>query len=437
MQPSRVADLTAACRVRRNRIGYRGNKRLPPFTGNRLAAHEGCRTLWSLYAPTRLNLLDRYIFKSVFFTCAAAVSLFTFIVIVPNVEKDLLPYVLSGQLPTAVFAKLVFLLLPFAITYALPMGMLTGVLLTLGRLSADSEITAMRAAGISMMRVTRPVLLLAALGSIAALYFNFQSMPTTRVEYHRAFAAAVRSNPLSIITPKTFIRDFPGYVVYVGEKEGGELRDFWLWELDKDRRVTRLVRAQSGNFDYEEASNSLVLTLSQAQVESRNEKNPEVFTEAQLVGSFEKSEPIRLSLDRFFGRASGARMKQEWLTYFQLQMARGDLAAQPLPTEATEARKSVLDRMKLELIYHDKFNTALAVLSLALIGVPLGIKVSRRETSANFAVAVGLTLSYYLMTLMVKVLDRHPEFRPDLLLWLPNMILLSLGAWLLTRIDRR
>ena len=164
-----------------------------------------------------MNLLDRYIFKSVFFTCMAAVGLFTFIVVVPNVAKDLLPYVLGGQLPGSMFARLVLLLLPYAITYALPMGMLTGVLLTLGRLSADSEITAMRAAGVSMTRVTRPVLLLAALGAIVALYFNFESMPKTRVEYHRAFAAAVKSNPLSIIVPKTFVRDFPGYVVYVGQ----------------------------------------------------------------------------------------------------------------------------------------------------------------------------------------------------------------------------
>ena len=244
-----------------------------------------------------MSLLDRYIFKSVFFTCAAAVGLFTFIVIVPNVARELLPYVLGGQLPGATFTKLVLLLLPYAITYALPMGMLTGVLLTLGRLSADSEITAMRTAGISMMRITRPVLVLASLGAIVALYFNFESMPATRVEYYRAFAAAVRSNPLSIIVPKTFIRDFPGYVVYVGEKKGGELRDFWLYELDQDRRVARVVRAQSGTFDYEEATNSLVLTLSQAQIETRQEKNPEKFTESPIVGSFERSEPIKLPLD--------------------------------------------------------------------------------------------------------------------------------------------
>jgi lipopolysaccharide export system permease protein len=384
-----------------------------------------------------LNLLDRYIFKSTFFTCAAAVGLFTFIVIVPNVAKDILPHVLAGTFPPALVIKFVLLLVPLAITFALPMGMLTGVLLTLGRLSADSEITAMRAAGISLTRVTRPILLLAALGVAVGLYFNFESMPRTRVEYHKEFADAMRTNPLSFIVPKTFIRDFADHVVYVGDKQGGELRDLWVWELDKERRVTRVVRALSGTFTYEDSTNSLILTLSHAQVETRDEKHPEVFTDAQLVGSFEQSEPIRLPLDRFFGPSSAARMKQEWLTYGELRVARAQLAEKPLPSSPPEAKKAVLERMKLELIYQDKFNTALAVLSLALIGVPLGIKVSRRETSANFAVAVGLTLTYYLLTMAVKVLDRHPEYRPDLLLWLPNIILLGVGAWLLTRIDKR
>lgn len=384
-----------------------------------------------------MSLLDRYIFKSVFFTCAAAVGLFTFIVIVPNVAKDILPHVLAGTFPTSLVIKFVFLLVPLAITFALPMGMLTGVLLTLGRLSADSEITAMRAAGISLVRITRPVLLLAVLGVAVGLYFNFESMPRTRVKYHKDFAHAMRSNPLSFIVPKTFIRDFTGYVVYVGEKKGAELRDFWLWELDKDRRVIRVLRAESGTFVYDEATNSLLLTLSHAQLETRDKKKPETFTEAQLVGSAEQSEQFRLPLDQFFGASTGPRMKDEWLTYSELRAARTQLAEKPLPASPPEAKKAVLNRMKLELIYQDKFNTALAVLSLALIGVPLGIKVSRRETSANFAVAVGLTLTYYLLTMAVKVLDRHPEYRPDLLLWLPNLILLGVGTWLLARIDKK
>lgn len=388
-------------------------------------------------SPRTLNLLDRYIFKSVLFTCAAAVALFAFIVLVPNVVRDLLTYVLAGQISLLVAARLVLTLVPLAISYALPMGMLTGVLLTLGRLSADSEITAMRAAGISLARVARPILLLAAVSVAAGLYFNFEAMPRARVQYERDFATVIRSNPLNFIVPKTFIRDFSGYVVYVNDKQGGVLRDIWVWELDAQSRVRRFAHAETGRIDYDENDNAIVLTPIHVQVETRDPKNPEDVADPQLIVSVGQWEPLRLSLDRFFGRSSGLRIKQEWLTYPQLQAERARLAAQPLPADPAQANQARRDRMKLELVYQDKVNTALAILSLTLIGVPLGIKVSRRETSANFAIAVGLTLAYYLLTVAVKVLDRHPEYRPDLLLWMPNLLLIGLGAWLMTRIERR
>ncbi len=200
-----------------------------------------------------MTLLDRYIFKSVLFTCAAAVGLFAFIVLVPNIARDLLPYVLAGQLSAAAFGRLVLLLVPLAITYALPMGLLTGVLLTLGRLSADHEITAMRAAGVGLPRLTVPVLALGVMGAALGLYFNFDSMPRARVEYHRELAEAVRVNSLSFVEEKTFIRTFPGYVFYVGDKSGSELKDFWGWELDDQKRETRLVRAATGPLEYDDA----------------------------------------------------------------------------------------------------------------------------------------------------------------------------------------
>ena len=106
-----------------------------------------------------MNLLDRYIFKSVLGSCLAAVALFAFVLMLGNAIRDLLGYVLAGQLPLLTFGELLLLLLPFVASYALPMGILTGVLLTLGRLSADSEVTAMRAAGISLTRLARPVLI--------------------------------------------------------------------------------------------------------------------------------------------------------------------------------------------------------------------------------------------------------------------------------------
>ena len=380
-----------------------------------------------------MNLLDRHIFKSVLFTCAGAVALFSFVLMLGNTIRDLLGFLLSGQLSIGIFLRLIWLLIPAVAIYSLPLGMLTGVLLTLGRLSADSEITAMRAAGLSLARIARPVWILGALGAALALYVNFESMPRARVAYHKELGDAVRANPLSFIVPKTFIREFPGYVVYVGEKQGAVMRDFWLWKLDADRRVTQFVRAESGRFDYDENANDLILTLTRAQVETRDAKSPEVFTDAQLVGSFEKSEPVRLSLDRLFGRSS-VRQKIQWMTFSELQREETRVAA--LPVQPGEEKPHARSVMKVRLTVQEKFTIAVSVLAFALIGVPLGIKVSRRETSANLGVAVLLALGYYILTVMVGWLDRHPEYHPDVLLWLPNLIFLGLGIWLFRRIEK-
>jgi len=382
-----------------------------------------------------VNLLDRHLFTSVLFTCAAAVGLFAFVVALPNVLRELLGPWLAGQFSFETFARLVGLLIPFAISFALPMGILTGVLLTLGRLSADSEITAMRAAGISIGRIALPVFVLGLSGAAAALYVNFQSMPWARVQYHREFAAAVRANPLRIIVPKTFIREFSRRVLYVGEKDGAVLRDIWLWELDDQSRVKRLIRAESGRIDFDESTNSLIPTLVRVKIEERDPEAPEDFRKSPKAASIEKAEEVRISLDNYFGRDLD-KMKPDWLTYNELRAEQARVAALPPPPPET-ARESARQQMKLALILQDKFNLSLAVFSFALIGVPLGIKVSRRETSANLGLALALVLGYYLLTVMIKWLDRHPEYRPDLLLWLPNLLFIGVGLWLFTRIDRK
>jgi len=381
-----------------------------------------------------VNLLDRHIFKSVLFTCAAAVALFSFVVVLPHIVRDLLSPLLAGQLDPATFLRLVALLFPFAISFALPMGILTGVLLTLGRLSADSEITAMRAAGISVVRVARPVFVLAGLSAAGALYVNFESAPRARVQFHREFADALRTNPLGIIVPKTFIRDFKGAVLYVGAKEGSALRDIWLWDLDSESRVRRLVRAESGRIEFDEATNSLVPTLHRATIEERDPEHPENFSKSPKVASVERFEEVRISLDRYFGQ-NLARMKPEWLTSTELRAAQTHHAAQ---TPAPEKRaQHAREQLNFALIVQEKFNLSVAVFSFTLLGVPLGIKVSRRETSANLGLALLLVLGFYLLTVVFKSLVKHPEFRPDLLLWLPNVLFIGLGLWLFTRIERQ
>jgi lipopolysaccharide export system permease protein len=378
-----------------------------------------------------LNLLDRHIFKSVFASCAVAVLMLAFIIMLKNVLGDLMGPMLAGQLPVAKFLALTALLVPFAASYALPMGMLTGILLTLGRLSADNEITAMRAAGISMPRLTRPIFLLAGLAAALGLYVNFEAMPHAKVVYERDLTAALHANPLNLIVPRTFIRQFPGYVLYIGDKQEGTLKDFWLWKFDANHRVILFERAASGRVDYDEKKNQVLVTLANFQIERLDEKNPEDFTESPSVATAEVSDPVALPLDSLFGRIV-LRQKLAWMTYAELRSPLG--MTQALKDEDGDPRRAA---MKVALTIQEKFTLAFAVLSFALIGVPLGIQVSRRETSANLGLAVTLALAYYFLTVMVGWLDRHPEYRPDLLLWAPNLIFIGLGLWLFRRLSRR
>ncbi len=383
-----------------------------------------------------MNLLDRYIFRSVLLTCLGSVALFAFVLMLGNAIRDLLGYLLRGQLSLETAGELILLLLPFVVSYALPMGILTGVLLVLGRISADSEITAMRANGISLLRVARPVLLLGVLGCAVTLYVNFQSMPWARVEYDKRLTEYVRADPARFIVPKTFIRDFPGYVVYVGEKQATVLRDFWLWQLDGEGRALNMIHAESGRIDYDKEQNSFSVTLTRASVESRKKGAPGDMREPPQIPTVEKTEPpFVLSLDRILGRPT-IRQKLQWMTYGELQAELGQRELRPI-NAAYEPKQKAQDVMQVRLVFQDKLTTAFAVLSFALIGVPLGVRVSRRETTAGLGIATLLALGYYFLTIMVGWLSRHPEYRPDLLYWVPNLIFLALAVRLFRRLERQ
>ena len=297
---------------------------------------------------------------------------------------------------------------------------------------AEHEITAVRAAGLSLLWVARPILVLALLGVVLDLVINFQFMPWARVLYHVELSNAVRKDPLSFIVPRTFIRDFPGKVLYVGEKNGAGVKDFWLWELDSRGRVKNTIRAATGTFDFDERTADLILNIDHFQVESRDAKNPEDFTVLRPPLSAE-STSVRLPLGGMFGQS----VFHPKLPWYSLPKLRAEWQRLAQPVAPAEQAQRELDRMKLRIVVQDKFTTAFAVFSFALVAVPLGIKVSRKETSANLGLALAMAMGYYFLTVAIGWLDRHPGMRPDLLMWLPNLIFVGAGLWLFWRVDKR
>ena len=371
-----------------------------------------------------MNLLQRHIFWNVLITCLAAVGLFAAVLILGNVLKDMMGRMLAGQIEPLTFLYMIGLLVPYVAAYALPMGMLAGVLLVLGRMSAQQEITAMRAAGLSLFYVARPVILLGVLATMVALLINFEFMPRARTAYKTILADAVQTNPLSFIVPKTFVRDFPNMVVYVESVEGSELRDIWFWRLDDEDRVQESGRAKSGRVVFDEPTASLRVTMREVSAEARNETDPEDFSKVRgttTVGEV----PLVFQVDDLFNQRK-ARIRYKSLTYDQLAAVK----------DRHFAEGNVAEHMKVSLAISEKASTAVAVLAFAIIAVPLGIRVSRTETSANLGVALVLVMAYYFLTIVVSWLEKQPQWRPDLLMWLPAVLFLSLGIWLFRRVER-
>ncbi len=371
----------------------------------------------------------------------SAVGLFVFVLLAGNALKEIIGLLAAGQLTGGMFANLLLLLIPYVVSYALPLGILTGILMVLGRLSARREIIAFKSAGISLWRLSASLFAVALIGVFLSLVINNRYAPEARAHFKSILNNLVREDPLRFIVERTFIKDFPGYVLYVNSKEGRELNDLWIWELDDEYRALRILRAQSGRFDYEEATDTLILTLKNATAELRSENRPEDMQAIRPTASFRETR-LRLPLDRLLGSkrqyVSLAALNLTTLLERKNTYAKELKRLQRIPETPPELiQKIKKEKIKIQLRIQKNFAMAFSVLSLAMIGIPLGVRVGRRETYANVALALVLAMTYYFLIIMVGWLENEPALRPDLLIWLPNLIFQTLGLWLLFKANKR
>ncbi len=362
-----------------------------------------------------------------------AVAMFSFLLLAGAVVKDMLDLLAEGHLTIPVFLRLIQLRFPELLIYALPLGLLTGVLLSMGRLSAQSEITALRSAGVSIFRLSSSVIVFSVLAALLSLMVNFYYGPRAMAAFRSEREAIIQKNPLSFIQEKTFVRGFSGLVIYVGEKNGDELEDLWVWELDDENRAKSILRAESGEIRYNQDENTLILVPYRGTVEGRDPNFPEDSRKVATM-SFE-STSILLPLDSIFGKVTFQK-KLKWMTFKELQEVEAEALAQMTSPDA-ELRAAGTERYhKAKMAFHEKFAMGFSVIAFAMIGVPMGIQASRKETSANLFLAIGLALGYYVLMMGISWMDGMHKYRPDLLFWIPNFLYQGIGCWMFFKADR-
>lgn len=364
------------------------------------------------------NTIQRYLFKQFFFASTSTVCLFVVVLIIGNAIKEILPLLASGKITWSFFFDTLFHLIPSMVAYALPLGMLTATLLVLGRLSAHNELIAMKASGLSLCYVIAPLLFIAVLGTIFSLWVNFHWGPHSITYYRSALSNIIRQKPLQFIQAGTFVKDFPGYMFFIEKKRNDWVDQCWLWELDGQQSsgVNVFLHSEKGFLRYDEKINSIILTLMQGIGEKYTTRADGVTEMQQIV--FDNTS-VALPLKTLFENSSFHK-RLGYMTLHEILQER---------KKASSSSGKIIANLEIQ----KEAVMSFAVLSLILIAIPLGIKLSRAETSANIVLAVALALSFYFIVMTISWLESIPKLRPDMLIWLPNIIFQLLGVLLLKR----
>ncbi len=380
-----------------------------------------------------MRLLDRHVLTETAVAGGVATGAFVFVLVAGNVLNQVSGAVASGRVSGAEGLELIALLIPGVLPYALPLGLLTGVLLAFGRMGSQQELTAMKACGLSLGRIARPALLLAAAAALLSAWLNLEVAPAANTEYRRLLVGSAKDNPASVIIPGQLNRQFPGMVIRAAERDGEVLRDFWLWRSDERGRLVQSVHAREARLA--RATNAggdgiLRVTLTDARLESR-QAGDETFAQPSSFASAETS-TLEFPASGVFKDGDNFQRKLRWLTTAELLGAAEKGWDVPPGADAATLERGRMAAMT-QLMAH--LAGAVSVFSLAFLAVPLAVRVGRAETFVNAALALGVALSYYLLSSMAAYV-KDPALRPDLLVWAPNVVVLALGWSLLRRAAR-
>jgi lipopolysaccharide export system permease protein len=387
-----------------------------------------------------MRTLHRYLLRQILATLGMTVLVFAFILMLGESLKEILGLLVSGQVGLGVVAQVFLLLIPYVLVFALPMGLLTATLLVYGRLSADQELTAARACGISLVSLAFPALLLAVLCTGLSLYINLRVAPECRSAYRRLLFQVGTSRAADLIPAKTFIRDFTGYILYAGEVDGLQLQEVIAYQLDESGRKKNYLRADRGVIELDTTNRTATLSLMQGWqflTDTGLEPSWHSFGELQLP-SFqlptqlvEKTKINNMSFDQLMKelREMDARM----LTSASVGKLSSEELRQKL-RDTTALSEVLTEPIRVQL--HRQVSFSFACVGFTLVGIPLAIRAHRRETSVGFAIALILVLIYYGFFILAQSLETRPELFPHLILWLPNFLFQSVGGWMLWKANR-
>ena len=383
--------------------------------------------------PLMLRTIDRYVIREVIPPFLLSLVIFTFLLEIPPVMRDLEMLVAKG-VSWQVAGRIMLTLLPQALGLTIPMALLTGLLIGLGRLSADREAVALLACGVSPYRLLRPVLLMAACAAAVTMYVMVKAIPDANQTFREITFEVIAKRVENDIQPRVFFEDFPGWVLYARDvpAEGVGWKDVLVANTSRPD-ATELFLASRGRLvlNREERRVDLVLTNGTRYSSGKPGET--------ITYRFPGDLTMALNPESVFRKAELPR----GLTEKTIAELRADMVTKLSGRPALSPHPEIIQ-------IEQKFSVPFACFVFAVIGLALGLTVARDGKMGGFVIGIAVIFAYYVVMYLAeaktqghyrgiesaKGLGSTSFALAHLARWWPNIVLGAFGIAALVWRDR-
>lgn len=365
-----------------------------------------------------MRLFDRYIGRQVLVGTLFAIVLLSTILVMGSLFQKIRPLLVDFGAPVSIVGEFLLGIVPFSLIYTIPWAFLSAILLVFGRLSSDQELTGFRVAGISLTRIAAPVFVIAIGLSALCLWLNVEIAPRSNQKADGIFIKAFFKDPRSMLSAaaeqdglerlEESLRDVRAYI----EKSDGSTMEgmhlFKIHDRNDPESQDTYVHAMRAEAVIDDAKKEFRFHLYDAIFETTDNRGfPQIVQSSEAV-------PLVLPFDFTRRKERPAAKTNKELRAF--------IDANPqLPA------KYRIGRYWAEI--HRRYASSFACLAFAFIGIPLGIKARRKDTSTGLILSLMIGAAYF----VCGMIGGATEQAVLITIWAPNVICVALGLYLLRR----
>jgi LPS export ABC transporter permease LptF/LPS export ABC transporter permease LptG len=357
----------------------------------------------------RATLLDRYIIREIVPPTSLGLLVFTFILLINEIPR-LLGVLVAHQADGWTIIRVFLNLLPSILAVTIPMAFLLGVLLAFGRMSSDSEIVALRASGVSPLRLIVPVLLLSTVAALVTFYIHTVALPAANQLHRELVFKLVANTAKTAVKPRTFTdKPLPGMMLFVSDipADTGEWTNVFIHD-PRGKPKSQVLLSRTGRLVVDEPHRSVRIELGEGVRHTFDLVKPRDYEQETF-----KFLTFALSFDEFSPKLTLSKGDRE--------MTLGELSSEIRRRLAKgETRK---ETARFEVEWHKKFAISTACLVFGMLGLGLSLGSRKEARSAAFALSIAVIFVYYVLIRLGEQAGDTGLMPPFLSMWGANLVL--------------